>query len=49
MAACTDAWPNVVGCWWLDGTGGFPRTCNGCSTLVPTKHEWANDWAGRFD
>ncbi len=44
LAAC-QARPQAAGCWWLDGTGGFPRECRVCRTLPPTKLDWRNDWA----
>jgi hypothetical protein len=36
---------NAAGCWWLDGTGGFPRQCRVCRTFSPRQMYWANDWA----
>jgi hypothetical protein len=44
LAAC-EAQPTARGCWWLDGTGGFPRECRVCRTLEPDKMQWRNDWA----
>ncbi len=41
--------PGAVGCWWLDGTGGFPRECRICRTLEPTKNQFHNDWAMPID
>lgn len=46
--ACLKACENqarAAGCWWLDGTGGFPRQCRVCKTLTPWKNRWPNDWA----
>jgi len=42
--AC-EAHLNGAGCWWLDGTGGFPRECRLCRTKSPNKQTWPNDWA----
>jgi hypothetical protein len=36
---------HAAGCWWLDGTGGFPRQCRVCRTLTPQRMHWPNDWA----
>lgn len=44
LAAC-QSMQHVAGCWWLDGTGGFPRECRACKTLAPRKEVWPNDWA----
>jgi hypothetical protein len=43
---CLDACKKAggAGCWWLDGTGGFPRGCNLCSIQPPQKGSWSNDW-----
>jgi hypothetical protein len=34
-----------AGCWYLDGSGGFPHDCRVCQTLAPVKETYANDWA----
>jgi hypothetical protein len=44
LQACENQ-PRAAGCWWLDGTGGFPRQCRVCKTLTPRKKVWPNDWA----
>jgi hypothetical protein len=44
LAAC-EARAGAAGCWWLDGTGGFPRECRVCRTMQPTRQSWPNDWA----
>jgi hypothetical protein len=38
VKACLDACKKAgaAGCWWLDGTGGFPRTCNLCKKDLST-------------
>jgi hypothetical protein len=43
IAAC-EAHTPAAGCWWLDGTGGFPRECRVCLTMEPQKMTWPNDW-----
>ncbi|MGE3623222.1 MAG: hypothetical protein AB7H77_05050 [Bdellovibrionales bacterium] len=43
LASCR-ALPNVMGCWWLDGTGGFGRECRVCTDKAPEKDSFANDW-----
>ncbi len=40
---------HAAGCWWLDGTGGFPRECRVCRTRQPQKDIWNNDWAMPID
>jgi len=47
LAACS-ARRHAVACWWLDGTGGFPRQCRVCRTMRPSKQAWPNDWAVPF-
>ena len=47
LAACA-ARSHGVGCWWLDGTGGFPKQCRICRTMQPSKQDWPNDWALPF-
>lgn len=44
LAAC-QARKNAAGCWWLDGTGPFPRQCRVCRTREPVKNHFRNDWA----
>jgi hypothetical protein len=44
LQACRAHGP-AAGCWWLDGSGGFPRACRLCRTLAPQREEWRNDWA----
>ncbi len=44
LAACS-ARPNATACWWLDGTGGFPRQCRVCRTQAPIRQRFPNDWA----
>jgi hypothetical protein len=44
LAAC-EARKNAAGCWWLDGTGRFPRQCRVCRTREPVKNRFRNDWA----
>jgi hypothetical protein len=44
LAACMTS-DMAAGCWWLDGTGGFPRQCRICKTFAPRKMSWSNDWA----
>ncbi len=44
LAAC-EQHGHVAGCWWLDGSGGFPRQCRVCRSLTPKKMFWPNDWA----
>jgi hypothetical protein len=44
LSACQAHGP-AAGCWWLDGTGGFPRQCRVCRVLSPVKRQWPNDWA----
>ena len=44
LKAC-ETHARAAGCWWLDGTGGFPRQCRVCKTLTPWKKHWPNDWA----
>lgn len=39
----------AAGCWWLDGTEGFPRQCRICRTLSPVKRHWSNDGALPLD
>ncbi|HVY48087.1 MAG TPA: hypothetical protein VHB21_19500 [Minicystis sp.] len=47
LAACqTDA--TATGCWYLDGTGGFPRDCRVCHAPM-TKQQYANDWGGTLE
>lgn len=46
---CLDACkrePKAAGCWYLDGSGGYPRDCRVCVTMQPVKDSFANDWAG---
>lgn len=47
LIAC-ESHPNGAGCWWLDGTNGFPRECRLCRTLSPVKKVWPNDWGVRL-
>jgi hypothetical protein len=35
----------AAGCWWLDGTWGFPRECRICRAHAPVRGFWPNDWA----
>src|SRR5579863_2689064 len=44
LAAC-EAEPNAVGCWYLDGTGGFPQDCRICLGTPPLKETFSNDFA----
>jgi hypothetical protein len=44
LTAC-QATKGAAGCWYLDGTGGFPHDCRACRTMTPVKMTWANDWA----
>lgn len=44
LAACS-AVPHAAGCWWLDGTGSFPRECRICRTHPPVPFLYPNDWA----
>jgi hypothetical protein len=44
LKAC-EQHPGAAGCWWLDGTGGFPRSCRLCRTMAPKKNHFKNDWA----
>lgn len=37
--------PEATGCWWLDGTGGFPRDCRICLSGTPRRWRYGNDWA----
>ncbi|HEY8042178.1 MAG TPA: hypothetical protein VIF15_20380 [Polyangiaceae bacterium] len=48
MGACLTACeqqPQAAGCWYLDGSGGFPRGCRVCRGLAPVMHAFASDWA----
>jgi len=48
LTACR-AQPLAAGCWYLDGTGGFPRDCRICLTKQPVKETYGNDFAGAFE
>jgi len=46
-AACLTACRNqsdAKGCWWLDGTAGFPRECRICVDGPPSRDVFSNDW-----
>jgi hypothetical protein len=43
LAACLKE-PGAAGCWWLDGSNGFPRQCRVCRTQSPVREIWPNDW-----
>ena len=46
--ACLDACRAAgvgFGCWYLDGTDGFPRDCRVCTLQAPAYGGWSNDWA----
>jgi hypothetical protein len=45
LSAC-EAQPEALGCWYLNGTGGFPRDCRICVDTPPIKETFANDFAG---
>jgi len=37
--------PEATGCWWLDGSGGFARSCRICLHGTPRRWRFGNDWA----